>query len=522
MAVTKLRYLKRSNISASNRMIREWYHDLVNSYGIDVSYFRLKNNYFTQASGSVNLVYGEDTVAEYYLSGAMTVFMEMHGDSFLLNKFGIETDADASVYFTIDDFTEQFKEQLGVTASFVADDIFVSGNFENETGVLSGEYEYDGITYVTSGEYNISGSAIPSLTKGLYCTDVYTEYQSFYDDLSKYEAAFNGSGVSEEVFCSDLGNGSYALLGGGSYDISSKPSNYGPGGGWCMRMQGMICLTETGIYTFQAGADDFIYTLIDNSCVVYGRFTGNPVTAYFVAGWYPITIYVQDNCASHTNWALAWKRPSQSSFEYVSEDYFGINQTNENNTQYRFTYNSPVNYIPKVINSDIKYQTQYDYQSSVSGDSLGNITGFLVSGDGIITGEVSMSGTYYTNPPAVRGWKIAPQVGDFFRLSEFQDGDNPNYEEYEITRVYDRNLQTDGINPLLGTYIWRCDVVRREPSHETININGVTEPDKENLIQDNTVHNEMQETSSDTVFDYENTASDTVDTENSDNAYGGY
>ncbi len=83
---------------------------------------------------------------------------------------------------------------------------------------------------------------------------------------------------------------------------------------------------------------------------------------------------------------------------------------------------------------------------------------FKVSG--ILSGEL----TYHTldnieNSPT---WNIAPQVGDYFKL---QYGDIE--EEYEITQLFDTVLTNqNGINPLLGKYIFQCSAVRRRPSHE--------------------------------------------------------
>lgn len=40
-------------------------------------------------------------------------------------------------------------------------------------------------------------------------------------------------------------------------------------------------------------------------------------------------------------------------------------------------------------------------------------------------------------------------------------------EEYEITQLFDRVLTNqNGINPLLGRYVFQCQAVRRTPSHE--------------------------------------------------------
>lgn len=75
--------------------------------------------------------------------------------------------------------------------------------------------------------------------------------------------------------------------------------------------------------------------------------------------------------------------------------------------------------------------------------------------------------------------KIHPNVGDVVRI-DFPG--NEQLEEYEITEVYSRRpTSNDGVNPLLGKYIWKCKALRRVPSHETI-VN--TEIQSENATED--------------------------------------
>ena len=52
---------------------------------------------------------------------------------------------------------------------------------------------------------------------------------------------------------------------------------------------------------------------------------------------------------------------------------------------------------------------------------------------------------------------IKPQVGDIVTI-DFPD--ELNREQYEITECTDKQLTTDGINPLLHTYIWKCKAKR--------------------------------------------------------------
>ena len=60
-------------------------------------------------------------------------------------------------------------------------------------------------------------------------------------------------------------------------------------------------------------------------------------------------------------------------------------------------------------------------------------------------------------------WNLAPQVGDYFKLSTSSGID----EEWEITQIYNKILTSKGgINPLLGKYIFNCSAVKRQASYE--------------------------------------------------------
>ena len=63
---------------------------------------------------------------------------------------------------------------------------------------------------------------------------------------------------------------------------------------------------------------------------------------------------------------------------------------------------------------------------------------------------------------------------------------NRNYD-YEITNIADRTITPDGINPLLGKYVWKCNATRRYDSYETISINQEeTESTTTTITQTNT------------------------------------
>ena len=174
-------------------------------------------------------------------------------------------------------------------------------------------------------------------------------------------------------------------------------------------------------------------------------------------------------------------------------------------------YPVPVNYMLKKTD---EFRTRAVY-GSVSGAVSGTID---LSGNGILSGDVSGNLRYFTEIPltGAPNWKIAPQVGDFFRLKEF-DTDIPNLLEFEITAVLDRDLAPNGVNPLLRRYLWKCSIVRRTPSQQTVSGTLQKEATTPSYLDENTWH----QLESDSTFDYNNEV-DSTDKANVDNVYGGY
>ena len=343
--INNLRFIKRTNLEHEQRLQKEWFREVINFYGIDLTYFRRFENFFDEDT-TANLTYGEDSCASYFLSGDMVAYMEMMGDAFLLSKFGIETDGDCAIYFTIEDFNQQFKDEIGIT---------VSGEF----------------------------------------------YSNISAQISGFQAVLSGTTHNS--------------------DISS---------------------------------------------------------------------YFEDNI-----------HLSVSGNQIIP-------------------FSEPIEVLPPPVNNDLAFPNYYNYKEwKTTGNMQGNLSATVdASGNGVATGPVSGIIWYNTKPAELRGpgWyrDIAPQVGDFFRI----DFDDYNKEEYQISRVHDRNLQTDGLNPLLGKYIWRCDCVRRDPSYEDV----VGDVQEEALTTNKLEENNWAETISNDIFEYNTQPVDEIDKENSDSVYGDY
>lgn len=189
--------------------------------------------------------------------------------------------------------------------------------------------------------------------------------------------------------------------------------------------------------------------------------------------------------------------------------------------------------IDKKINNNFLFSNTYQHnQSEISGFLSGKLKHddeIPFSVYGMLKGEL----TYHNrkNVEDSSTWNLAPQVGDYFKLSTSSGID----EEWEITQIYNKILTSKGgINPLLGKYIFNCSAVKRQSSYEKYSDElELREPDTDineifnnKVYEDNTSRNfsknnktgknklnETTEILAKNAFNYE---------DKSDSAYGGY
>jgi len=171
-----------------------------------------------------------------------------------------------------------------------------------------------------------------------------------------------------------------------------------------------------------------------------------------------------------------------------------------------------------MVHPDIAAPVVYENRSPSAVLSGWISTVLDVSGSGTASGVVSGNISYYSLNDEVTNssWKkISPAVGDIIKIP-FKES---SWQEYEITKVVDRDLQS-GLNPFLGEYVFKCSAVRRDPSKELID--GITSMETDASEQSSSVMNDWHEIVSDGIFDYSVSAVDIVDGINSDNVYGNY
>jgi len=102
--------------------------------------------------------------------------------------------------------------------------------------------------------------------------------------------------------------------------------------------------------------------------------------------------------------------------------------------------------------------------------------------------------------------KIHPEVGDVVTI-DFPDENNR--EQYEITDAFDKQLQSDGISPLLHKYIWKCNAKRHIDNYNMIEYNEANDRLEEKTKYQQVVDNKI-------VSEY------SIYDDDQDAVYGGY
>lgn len=111
-----LRYLKSRNTKNFRDVIASNVSDYIRSFGVSVVYYRRGWRFYNkdeEQAAKADPVYGADPTAPFTVKASMVVFMEVLADSYLLNRFGIQNEAEIQMHIGIRDFVETFKPLLG-------------------------------------------------------------------------------------------------------------------------------------------------------------------------------------------------------------------------------------------------------------------------------------------------------------------------------------------------------------------------------------------------------------------------
>lgn len=119
-------------------VIRKHYQQMIKMYGLDLVYFRKFNTFFKDEEyNKANMIYGEDSTAEFYASGYVRAFLDISTYNWLFNSMGYEAQENINLYIGIEDFRARFATLFGKlkTERFY---VPVTGNtrFNELTGII--------------------------------------------------------------------------------------------------------------------------------------------------------------------------------------------------------------------------------------------------------------------------------------------------------------------------------------------------------------------------------------------------
>jgi len=80
--------LKRKNLEQEAKIVGNYYRDIIRSYGVDCTYYKLDTSRFDELKRIIDQntvlkhAYGYDTVPDYSISADMITYMEVEQDIF--------------------------------------------------------------------------------------------------------------------------------------------------------------------------------------------------------------------------------------------------------------------------------------------------------------------------------------------------------------------------------------------------------------------------------------------------------
>lgn len=280
-----------------------------------------------------------------------------------------------------------------------------------------------------------------------------------------------------------------------------------------------VALTKFG---FQTASDANVYMLIQDFTHMFRTVLGYEQTI-------DVTIPINANISRYNGVLSGCSMINESQRLIFSQslDYNDFNYYENNNVLVKTNIEicsmtgDGLTFIQNQVMNEYVYESNvYDNSCQLSDYNVSGIIPISNEvkryGSGVICGNLSGSITFFSeyNEDNIL---LRPMAGDYLRLAF----DDYNHVEYEITEVINQDLTPTGLNPLLSRYTWKCAIVRRSPSLETID--GVVESEEKLEIDNKEKINRTLEQISNEIFNYslESNFDNDVDDVNADGVYGG-
>lgn len=96
-------------------MFRHQINQAIFNYGADLQYFRKYNTFFKDdetEENHANLIYGEDTTAEFYASGMIRAYVSVENMAWNFNQIGLDGTEQINIFISIDNFEQAFQDKI--------------------------------------------------------------------------------------------------------------------------------------------------------------------------------------------------------------------------------------------------------------------------------------------------------------------------------------------------------------------------------------------------------------------------
>lgn len=156
----EIRYL--NNTEREQKIIGNYYRDIIRQYGVDVNYYKLRIPYMEQFKTIVDQntvllhAYGYDEEPDYSVSANMISYMEVQDDLLQLDKYGIIPNTTVNFWFDREDFACALAQKMGQLKEYkVKEAEFVLEVPECPEDAIP--YDFHGETYT----YSLSDDIFP-------------------------------------------------------------------------------------------------------------------------------------------------------------------------------------------------------------------------------------------------------------------------------------------------------------------------------------------------------------------------
>lgn len=138
----ELRYLKYDNLKQEARIIANYYHDIIHSYGMDCTYYKMSVDLppefekVIKSNNTLKQAYGYDDDPNFSLSCNLITYTEIDDDIFILDRLGKSNTPKVNFYFDITDFATKFMTKLGQFKEYKCIPIQISGNITENNRII--------------------------------------------------------------------------------------------------------------------------------------------------------------------------------------------------------------------------------------------------------------------------------------------------------------------------------------------------------------------------------------------------